>query len=273
MISKELIIIDDHAVFRRSIKLTLALDGYDIIEADSVATGLQACREHESARVILLDLELPDGNGREILERLGDDIANYKVIVLTAHEEYLAAELARELQVYRYLPKVRSTGESLRFTVSQAFKDIEMEQLKRRMKILSRNPIKIFISYTNPDFEKVYWIYWRLKGDGFKPWIDRQDLLAGADWKEQVQQSIGDCHFFLSCLSDISVKRLGYFRTETRLAVKKQDLVGHPFILPLKFDNSEMPKEFTKRNIQYLSYDAFHDDWWVKLLKTLRSEG
>jgi CheY-like chemotaxis protein len=252
--------------------LILAGDGYSFVEASSIESGLEAITGREGPHVVLLDLQLPDGNGREFIERLGKDTANYRIIVLTAHEHYLAAELAQELQIFRYLHKAEKIYESLRFTVSEAFKDIELEQLRRKISIFTRNPIKIFISYTNPDSEKVHWIYWRLKDDGFKPWMDQIDILAGANWKKQVQQAIDDCHFFLSCLSDISVKRLSYFRTETRLAITKQDRVGDPFILPLKFDDCEMPKEFAKRNIQCLNYDGFHNDWWLKLLKTLRSE-
>jgi hypothetical protein len=76
-----------------------------------------------------LDLKLPDGSGRDFLQRLGANINKYRIIVLTAHEEQLAAESATEFDVFTYLPKAARLGQPLRFSVSQAFKDIERESL------------------------------------------------------------------------------------------------------------------------------------------------
>ena len=129
MSGKEILIVEDDLRFRQSIKRSLALDGYYFVEADSVESALAVCSRRQSPSVILLDLEIPGGTGREFLRRLGSDSAKYRIIVLTAHEEFLAAELAREFQVFRYLHKPAKIMEALRFTVSQAFKDIEREQL------------------------------------------------------------------------------------------------------------------------------------------------
>jgi hypothetical protein len=158
------------------------------------------------------------------------------------------------------LPKSRGTA-AIRFAVSDAFDYIEHGPL----------PIKVFVSYTNPDFDKVTWIYRRLKDNRFVPWIDKVDLRPGFSWDKAIETAISECDCVLSCLSDIAVKRLSYFQKETRLAVARYDSVGEPFIIPLRFDNCELPKEFVKRKIQHLTYDPVHDDWWDKLLGTLRS--
>lgn len=129
MASKEVLIIEDDPKFRTLVKLQLKVDGYSFIEADSVERGLEICKERPSLRVVLLDLEFPDGNGKSFLEGLGSNLSKYRIIVLTAHEEYLAAKLAGDFEIFRYLPKPARIMESLRFTVSQAFKDIEREQL------------------------------------------------------------------------------------------------------------------------------------------------
>jgi hypothetical protein len=67
------------------------------------------------------------------------------------------------------------------------------------------------------------------------------------------------------------VKRLSYFQRETEVAVERYDKIGEPFIIPLLFDNCEMPREFVERKIQHIRYDPLHDDWWKKLVGTLRS--
>ena len=135
MALREVLIIEDDPTFRKVIKRALADDGYSFLEAASIVNGLEICKD-QSPSVILLDLELPGANGKDFLQRLGDDISKYRVIVLTAHEEYLAAELAREYQVFRYLPKSARITEALRFTVSQAFKDIDREQLQDKTGLL-----------------------------------------------------------------------------------------------------------------------------------------
>jgi signal transduction histidine kinase/CheY-like chemotaxis protein len=138
MNSREVLIVEDQKPFRDSIKRVLRADGYSFVEADSMAAGLKICKGRQSPSVILLDLKLPDGSGADFLERLGADIHKYKIIVLTAHEEMLAADLARKYDVFTYLPKANRISQPLRFTVSQAFKDIEREQLKDKNRILNK---------------------------------------------------------------------------------------------------------------------------------------
>lgn len=142
---KEVLIIEDESRFRNSIKRALKDEGYSFVEAVSVEESLRKLYESPNLKVILLDLKLRDGSGRDFLERIKDRIHQYKVIVLTAHEEYLAAELAREFAVFTYLPKPKGTSivQSIRFTIAQAFKDIEREGLKDKSQILNSIQEKI----------------------------------------------------------------------------------------------------------------------------------
>lgn len=237
--------------------------GYDIHEADSVSEGIKQLSLHPEIQVILLDLSLQDGSGTDFLLHLEERAANYRVIVLTAHEEQLVAEQASRFSVFAYLQKAgKSTSrESLRFSVGRAFDDLERAPY----------PVRVFVSYTNPDFDKVTWIYRRLKDNGFYPWIDKIDLQPGYAWDKGIESAINASDCVLSCLSDIAVKRLSFFQRETEMAVERYDKVGEPFIIPILFDNCDMPKEFVERRIQHIKYDSFHDDWWLKLVTTLRS--
>src|SRR6185369_9656382 len=146
---KEILIIDDDRKFRRMIKRALAADGYSFVEADSVESALAICAERQELGVILLDLELSGQSGTEFLQRLGDNSSKYRIIILTQHEEYLAAELAREFRVFRYLHKPDRLMESLRFTVSQAFKDLERDQDKNALLVQIQHRINEKIRETN----------------------------------------------------------------------------------------------------------------------------
>jgi nitrogen-specific signal transduction histidine kinase/CheY-like chemotaxis protein len=143
MASREVLIVEDDANFRTLMKRALASDRYSFVEADSVDSALRVCNERQGPRVILLDLDIPGGSGKEFLLRLGSNLLKYRIIVLTAHEEFLAAELAREFQVFRYLHKPSRLMESLRFTVSQAFNDLERAQLKDKNDFLNQIQHKI----------------------------------------------------------------------------------------------------------------------------------
>jgi two-component system LytT family response regulator len=56
-----------------------------IAEADGVKTGVTAIRKYQPD-LIFLDIKLDDGNGFDILEKIGN--IDFKVIFITAYEEY-----------------------------------------------------------------------------------------------------------------------------------------------------------------------------------------
>jgi signal transduction histidine kinase/ActR/RegA family two-component response regulator len=131
MSDKEILIVEDEPKFRRAIKFALRERGYTFFEAESISQGISSLDEHPGIRVILLDLSLGEETGREFLERIRERASGYRVIILSAHEEELAAEQAREFGVFNYLPKAaRSFTQSMRFSIEQGFKDIERELLE-----------------------------------------------------------------------------------------------------------------------------------------------
>src|SRR6185312_4683940 len=127
------LIVEDKPVFRKSVRRALegAVVQYDFTEAGSIAEGLTMLVEHSNIKVILLDLDLPDGTGADFLEQIKGSISEYRIIVLTGRDEKLAADVAKEHGVFNYLAKAQgSFTQSIRFTVTQAFADLEREQLK-----------------------------------------------------------------------------------------------------------------------------------------------
>ncbi len=82
--AKRVLLIDDDAMLRSSLAEQLAADGgYQIIEAGTIAEG--RARAHEGLYAfIILDVGLPDGDGRELCRTLRDDSVNCPIILLTA---------------------------------------------------------------------------------------------------------------------------------------------------------------------------------------------
>jgi len=77
----KILIVDDHAEFRQLVKLRLE-SLYEVAEADCAAT-LQKAFSQEQPDLILLDVNLPDANGLELLPTVKRNWPETEVIVLT----------------------------------------------------------------------------------------------------------------------------------------------------------------------------------------------
>ena len=68
--SRRILIVDDHAGFRASARRMLEAGGFEVAgEAESAASGRIAVREL-SPDVVLLDVQLPDGDGVDLAAEL-----------------------------------------------------------------------------------------------------------------------------------------------------------------------------------------------------------
>lgn len=131
--TKEVLLIDDDSDFRASLRYLLRDKPYRFVEAASSAEGIEQLDNHPGISVILLDLSLGKAKGTTVLEHIKRRLGQYRVIVLTGHEELLRAEQAGEYEVFNYLPKAEnSSSQAIRFSVDQAFKDLERERLDRK---------------------------------------------------------------------------------------------------------------------------------------------
>ena len=85
---KKLIIVDDSAVLRISIKNALESFNYEVIGTASGSKELFALlKEAASPDLILLDMFYPDEKGIDILKKLRQDYPAIKILVITAMNE------------------------------------------------------------------------------------------------------------------------------------------------------------------------------------------
>jgi DNA-binding response OmpR family regulator len=81
---KTLLIVDDDEDLRSALAEQLASgDEFRVLEAGTVAEGLAAAGQSQ-ADLILLDVDLPDGDGRDAAKRLRDSGVSTPIIMLTA---------------------------------------------------------------------------------------------------------------------------------------------------------------------------------------------
>ena len=80
---KTLLIVDDDQDLRGAVAEQLQAEGFDVIEAATAGDGVRQARDGKPD-LILLDVDLPDMDGREACKRMRDDGVATPVIMLTA---------------------------------------------------------------------------------------------------------------------------------------------------------------------------------------------
>jgi two-component system response regulator AtoC len=84
--SATVLIVDDEATARNFVSEALADAGYEAIEAGDLAEANKAI-DTGAADIILLDVNLPDGSGLSLLDRLSREYPSPPVILITAYGE------------------------------------------------------------------------------------------------------------------------------------------------------------------------------------------
>ncbi len=119
MEKKRILVVDDDQVARMLILKVLTMRGH---HAKDVKTGLEALEqlEHHAWDAMILDLELPDIQGLNILEQAIEEKPDLKIVILTAHGSLDTAIKALQFKVVDYLLKPVIPGDILR-SMDKAF--------------------------------------------------------------------------------------------------------------------------------------------------------
>ena len=82
--SSRLLIVDDDAYLRTSLRQQFVAEGFHNIFDVGSATGLNTALKEANPDLILLDIQMPDGNGVEICKRLRREGFSKPIVMLTA---------------------------------------------------------------------------------------------------------------------------------------------------------------------------------------------
>jgi two-component system response regulator EvgA len=107
---RTVVIVDDHARFRRSARKLLELEGFDVV--GEAADAASAVSEVEELRpdIVLVDIGLPDANGFELASRLSD-VSD--VILVSSRDHVDVAPRTRSSGALGFVPKDELSGERL----------------------------------------------------------------------------------------------------------------------------------------------------------------
>jgi hypothetical protein len=112
----------------------------------------------------------------------------------------------------------------------------------------------IFISYAREDENLAKAVYRMLKEKGFKPWLDKEEILPGEKWDAKIKTSLRKSDFLIVCMSKKSLSKRGYVQKEVRMALDEaQKMPGNSiYIIPVRFDDCDVPDEIAE--FQYVDW-------------------
>ena len=151
---KQIIIIDDHPLFREGIKSIIQSDSrYDVAaEAGTGAQGIQLAKELK-ADLALVDISLPDLNGFDVIHSILEDSCNTRVLVLSMHSKVDYIVKAFQAGALGYLTK-ESASDMLIQGIGHVLKDeyfmdtsVSRQVIKKMAQLPDRKPLTVLDGY------------------------------------------------------------------------------------------------------------------------------
>ena len=149
------LIIDDERPVLMTLEALLKRHGYHVDTAPTASQGLKLIRSKPPS-LILLDLQLPDADGLETLDRIKTEVPQIQVIILTAHDSLHNAIESIKRGAYHFISKPYAAEELLSLVEKASEKQFllqeaeelreKTEQLERRLEMAEARPTLIFKS-------------------------------------------------------------------------------------------------------------------------------
>jgi hypothetical protein len=132
-------------------------------------------------------------------------------------------------------------------------------------------PNRVFISYAREDERYAKRLYDDIKSAGLDPWLDKECILPGEDWKISIRKGIRESRYFIPLLSSNSVERRGYVQKELKQALDILEEISPSgvFVIPVRLDDCKVSsKRINSRHIEDLS-----KNWDQGIKRILKSMG
>lgn len=99
-----ILVIDDEAAIRDSLKMTLEYDGNDVILAATGEEGVKLI-EREAPDLVFLDIKMPGMDGLEVLQKVRHLVEVTPVVVISGHADITTAVEATRLGAFDFIEK------------------------------------------------------------------------------------------------------------------------------------------------------------------------
>src|SRR5205809_2509137 len=153
--NRHVLIIDDERPVLMTLEALLKRHGYEVNTAPTASQGLRLLKS-KSPTLVLLDLQLPDADGLEMLDRIKTELPQIQVIILTAHDSLHNAIESIKRGAYHFISKPYAPEELLSLVEKALEKQSllreagelrqKTEQLEKRLEIAETRLTPIYMS-------------------------------------------------------------------------------------------------------------------------------
>jgi len=161
---RRILIIDDERPILMTLEALLQRHGYQVDTAPTGSQGLKLLKTKCPA-LVLLDLQLPDAEGLEMLDRIKTELPEMPVIILTAHDSLHNAIESIKRGAYHFISKPYASEELLSLVEKALEKQSlvreteklreKTERLEKRLEIVEARSAPIFNSKPMQQIEEL----------------------------------------------------------------------------------------------------------------------
>jgi two-component system nitrogen regulation response regulator NtrX len=127
-----ILVVDDEAEIRRSVRMILEYEGYDVLEASSGPEGL-AMIERDAPDLVFLDIKMPGLDGLEALQRIRQSNESLPVVIISGHGTVSTAVEATKLGAFDFIEKPLAS-ERVLVTIRNALDQTRLQSENRTLK-------------------------------------------------------------------------------------------------------------------------------------------
>jgi DNA-binding NtrC family response regulator len=162
--NRRILIIDDERPILLTLEALLGRYGYQTETASTAAAGLRALK-NRPASLVLLDLQLPDAEGLQMLDQIKSEHPETQVVILTAHDSLSNAIESIKRGAYHFISKPYAPEELLSLVEKALEKQSllreteelrqKTHQLEKRLEIAETKLTPVFQSKVMQEIEEL----------------------------------------------------------------------------------------------------------------------
>lgn len=137
MIPRSILVVDDEEFIRQNLLRIFKEEHYKVHLVNDGTTALQTVGK-ENIDICLLDLNLPDMNGLDVLRRVKKEQPDLLVIIITGYASVESAVKAIKLGAYDYIKKPFK-ADAIKLIVRLAFETISLQKKVQQLKLRQKD--------------------------------------------------------------------------------------------------------------------------------------
>jgi DNA-binding NarL/FixJ family response regulator len=210
--------------------------------------------------ILVLETRLPRKDGLAVLRELRQaEIPTSVILLVAAIDEYhlfqamrlgVDAVISKMVSAELLTQCIRNVRDGEQLLIGRSVSQIMEKMLRYKVYAGSyenTKPVQIFLCHASEDRAAVLSIYDQLRDLGYKPWVDKRDLLPGQHWRVEIPKAIRASSFIIIFLSKASVVKRGYVQKEFKLALEVLHEMPEEtiYIIPVRLDDCPVPNQFS----------------------------